>query len=145
MSNSTKGNTMTSPAPHIHTGTLQSCELRKRSENKLATCGHCGTTRRAHFLTRQWFDEPNGLGVGVHAFAPVLVKERVKVNGIGRHNSEQRGLLTCCGHKLNFEAVKGKLSDHVCADKCRSATGPACSCSCGGKNHGQNHATQWTR
>ena len=50
-------------------------------------------------------------------------------------------LLPCeCGARINVARVAGKVSHHVCNAKCMSSTGPACECSCGGKNHGSAHA-----
>jgi hypothetical protein len=38
---------------------------------------------------------------------------------------------------VRFQEVKGTLNPEVeCGDKCLSATGPSCSCSCGGACHG---------
>jgi len=41
---------------------------------------------------------------------------------------------------LRVEPITHDLagSQHKCGPKCRSARGPACECSCGGKNHGAN-------
>jgi hypothetical protein len=46
-----------------------------------------------------------------------------------------------CGMARSAQAVQGKFSaKHVCNAKCMASTGPACECSCGGKNHGASHA-----
>lgn len=47
----------------------------------------------------------------------------------------------CCEQpRRTCKWVNGKLSTaHVCNDKCMASTGPACECSCAGKNHGKNH------
>ena len=113
--------------------------MTKTETNKLATCRDCGTSRRIRVLTRQWFNKPNGLGLGVDACRPTLALERVKINDLHDSNLSAKALLKCCGKSLDFDAIKGKTTNHVCGDKCLSATGPACSCSCGGKNHGHNH------
>lgn len=41
-----------------------------------------------------------------------------------------------CGSRFKFVTVQGKVSDHVCNDRCEASKGPVCECSCGGKNHG---------
>lgn len=42
-----------------------------------------------------------------------------------------------CGRARRARAVQGRYSaKHTCNAKCLSSTGPACECSCGGKNHG---------
>jgi len=46
-----------------------------------------------------------------------------------------------CGLPRHAKAVRGTFSRvHVCNAKCLASTGPACECSCGGKNHGASHA-----
>lgn len=40
-----------------------------------------------------------------------------------------------CGAFLN-DTKSAKVSAIKCGAKCTNATGPACSCECGGKNHG---------
>lgn len=40
-----------------------------------------------------------------------------------------------------LESLKGRLvPDHQCDSRCTSATGSKCDCSCGGANHGADHA-----
>ena len=42
-----------------------------------------------------------------------------------------------CGSSLMRPmTIVGTKSDEPCGDKCLTAQGPACSCSCGGENHG---------
>jgi|GEM_PF-4185973 len=46
-----------------------------------------------------------------------------------------------CGTAVHANRVRGVYSpEHVCSDRCLSATGLSCECSCGGKNHGAGHA-----
>lgn len=48
----------------------------------------------------------------------------------------------CAICKKNGRAnyLKAKYSEsHKCNDICRNATGPSCTCACGGKHHGENH------
>lgn len=46
-----------------------------------------------------------------------------------------------CGKARRAVMVKGKFSaKHDCNAKCLASIGPSCECSCGGKNHGANHA-----
>jgi hypothetical protein len=46
-----------------------------------------------------------------------------------------------CGKARKANLVRGKFSDkHECGARCMSSTGPACECSCGGKNHGASFA-----
>lgn len=43
------------------------------------------------------------------------------------------------GGQLNLKPIKGIKSNHVCDDRCTSAIGSKCECSCGGANHGADH------
>ena len=52
-------------------------------------------------------------------------------------------VLNCrgCRKPKYTRMVAGKFSaKHTCNAKCLSSHGPACECSCGGKNHGAAHA-----
>lgn len=43
-----------------------------------------------------------------------------------------------CGKARHAKAVAGTMvADIVCNERCTSAKGPACDCSCGGENHGR--------
>jgi len=58
----------------------------------------------------------------------------------------QRGVGYCgvcpCGSRVTVKPVVGKVSPvHVCNAKCMSSNGPACECSCGGRNHGRSCAS----
>jgi len=112
---------------------LSKHELRKTRTNKIATCKSCGTTRRIEVLSRRWFNASS------KSLTPTPSFERIKINGIPSQDSRTRELLTCCGSALPFKAIKGKVTDHKCGAKCRSAKGGDCECSCGGKHHGENH------
>jgi hypothetical protein len=48
----------------------------------------------------------------------------------------------CPDHGVyRLQSVKGRLvPDHKCDRRCTGATGPKCDCSCGGANHGADHA-----
>lgn len=46
-----------------------------------------------------------------------------------------------CGNGITVRSVEGKFTAHVCNAKCMGSTGPACECSCGGKNHGRAFAS----
>lgn len=43
----------------------------------------------------------------------------------------------CGSDRLVETYIRGKVSEQVCGDKCLTARGPACECSCGGHNHGR--------
>lgn len=46
-----------------------------------------------------------------------------------------------CGKAKFAYAIQGKFSaKHACNARCLASTGPQCECSCGGQNHGANHA-----
>lgn len=46
-----------------------------------------------------------------------------------------------CGRPAFVKFMKITISpDKGCNGRCMGSTGPACDCSCGGKNHGKNHA-----
>ena len=50
------------------------------------------------------------------------------------------GWLRCsCGRQGVAKTFAPVLSEKVCGARCAGATGPACSCSCGGENHGARH------
>jgi hypothetical protein len=44
----------------------------------------------------------------------------------------------CRMYAWNSKTVQGVKTDHVCNDKCTSAKGFQCECSCGGENHGKS-------
>jgi hypothetical protein len=45
-----------------------------------------------------------------------------------------------CGCGFKMVQVIGKVSaDHKCGAKCLASKGPSCTCSCGGKNHGNSY------
>jgi hypothetical protein len=47
----------------------------------------------------------------------------------------------CDGRSLKVNRVKGIfVADKPCDARCMGATGPNCSCSCGGENHGGSHS-----
>lgn len=47
----------------------------------------------------------------------------------------------CCGRQMLGNEIRGVFNaDVACSAKCQGAVGPQCECSCGGKNHGRNHA-----
>ena len=46
-----------------------------------------------------------------------------------------------CGQKISGKPIEGRYkSDHPCDARCTGATGHSCECSCGGANHGMDHA-----
>lgn len=57
-------------------------------------------------------------------------------------HSDTNGCGTCPEHgRYILSPVWGvEVPEIKCGAKCRSATGPACDCSCGGHNHGVGHA-----
>ena len=60
--------------------------------------------------------------------------------------ASQKHFMTCgiCGGHMEWMGdVKGNQYTHhheecVCNEKCQNATGPKCTCSCGGENHGKS-------
>lgn len=51
------------------------------------------------------------------------------------------GWLRCgCGRQAVAKTFAPVLNDKPCGARCTGATGPACSCSCGGENHGGGRA-----
>jgi uncharacterized protein YcgI (DUF1989 family) len=44
----------------------------------------------------------------------------------------------CGAFAWDAKSIQGVKSDHVCNDKCTSAKGFQCECSCGGENHGKS-------
>jgi len=45
----------------------------------------------------------------------------------------------CCGRAVLLEPVSGRKTATPCDERCTSATGHRCECSCGGRNHGADH------
>jgi len=46
-----------------------------------------------------------------------------------------------CGKAVPAKMVAGRHSErHICGTKCLASTGPSCTCSCGGKNHGASYS-----
>lgn len=46
-----------------------------------------------------------------------------------------------CGFPREGKPIEGRLvPDHPCDRRCTGATGHSCECSCGGANHGMDHA-----
>lgn len=46
----------------------------------------------------------------------------------------------CCEKLHRLKPIKGcDFTDHQCGARCTNAIGPACSCDCGGINHGRAH------
>ena len=61
------------------------------------------------------------------------------VLGTGQDVRDGGGWLQCpCGRAAATVAkeIKVVVNDRPCSGVCQGATGPACSCSCGGENHG---------
>jgi len=49
--------------------------------------------------------------------------------------------LLCCGREWHYRTIDGVKSErHPCDERCTSAKGHKCECSCGGKNHGSEHS-----
>ena len=45
-----------------------------------------------------------------------------------------------CGSRAAVQYMTVKVvAERACNGICMGATGPSCSCSCGGENHGKNH------
>lgn len=45
-----------------------------------------------------------------------------------------------CGAAGVIKWMTVKLTEKACNQTCMGATGPSCSCSCGGENHGNAHS-----
>ncbi|HYQ69037.1 hypothetical protein [Actinophytocola sp.] len=52
--------------------------------------------------------------------------------------------VTCreCGNSVRVERLHATITYDVCDPRCMGATGPSCSCSCGGANHGDAYGTK---
>lgn len=59
--------------------------------------------------------------------------------GLATENVDAGQSGTCghCGARVRLAMVYGERSDVPCDGRCMGATGPFCSCSCGGRNHGR--------
>jgi len=57
-----------------------------------------------------------------------------------RPRGETSATLACpCGSRLVLRAVEGTVTESPCDDRCTSARGRKCECSCGGAHHGEDH------
>jgi len=55
----------------------------------------------------------------------------------GTSEDVRGGWISCgCGHQAVAKWMKVTVVEKDCNGVCVSATGPNCSCSCGGENHG---------
>lgn len=63
---------------------------------------------------------------------PVRVERSVELN------DRAAALCPACNQWRYVSMIRARLAPDVkCSGICRSATGPSCSCSCGGANHGK--------
>lgn len=56
--------------------------------------------------------------------------------------SSKYGATACpaCDVSVKFVPIRAKVTETECGPRCTSAVGPACDCTCGGKNHSADHA-----
>lgn len=56
-------------------------------------------------------------------------------------NGSRYFVIRCvCGAEMNWKELKASTNEaHQCDQRCTSAVGPSCDCSCGGRNHGRDH------
>lgn len=61
-------------------------------------------------------------------------------NGATARGERGRFFSPClCGRHVEFRRVLGRVTEQPCGSRCTGATGHACDCACGGKNHGSAH------
>lgn len=103
---------------------------------KLAKCKDCGAT------TRSVRD------AGMYAGWEVVRTERAQVNSFGavsewQCSRDKTAAIQCreCGSvSTSGRKIQATVDAAIeCGDKCHTAKGPACECSCGGVNHGSNY------
>lgn len=89
---------------------------------RIGTCSRCGTTRTITGESRY-------LSCDVCAVNADLLAERDAFITEHPEGYFPMGI-------LKMVKVRGKLGKRECDEACTSATGPACTCKCGGRNHG---------
>lgn len=108
----------------------------------LAKCGACGTVmsteadERVGNVSHRLKLEQEGL--------PLQTWDKEVVVGQLQYNANTGELvLPCfeCGKIRKAHQIRGKYNrNKVCNNKCMSATGFDCECSCAGRNHGKNYS-----
>lgn len=66
---------------------------------------------------------------------------KCKAGHVVRGTSEdvRGGWIACgCGAQAVAKWMKVTVNEKTCNGVCMASTGPSCSCSCGGENHGHN-------
>lgn len=46
---------------------------------------------------------------------------------------------TCGAWITAYQPIRARVTAHQCGPRCTSALGPACDCTCGGREHGADH------
>jgi hypothetical protein len=101
--------------------------------SRIARCKDCNTVTKVTRETRTYCGWPQERLTEkvTNAFGErsEWVESRSKLAAVACRN--------CGGKNTSSKKMTAKHSDtEVCSDKCMGATGPACECSCDGRNHG---------
>jgi hypothetical protein len=100
-------------------------------------CKKCKVTvaRDAEYAIRRWTETKICFGGGRMEY------EKSARRYVGEHydNAPPSAKCPACARTLYGDSVKGTTNDTPCNEKCVSATGFLCECSCGGHNHAGRH------
>lgn len=70
-------------------------------------------------------------------FGRSAVSVQYRFDDAGREILPYQDAVCSCGRRAVGNLVRGVKTSHPCDDRCTSARGSKCECSCGGKNHGR--------
>lgn len=112
-------------------GCCRRCKLSRRFRSEVLRVRH----GNAGYGRKTWTREHS-----VVAAAPFVGSDRPEMASEYHDRAGKLWLKCPAGHSVEFKALRGITTDKKCDARCLSATGNCCECSCGGKNHGGNHA-----
>lgn len=87
------------------------------------------TTHRAcnlHALSRVW----------IARCSDCKAHQRLEAGTEVRMRNKRPSLRCACGSMMDVHLLRGSVTHHQCDDRCLTAKGFRCECSCGGANHG---------
>lgn len=98
------------------------CELVRRRVYSVTR-----TTTRGCYLGRMWT-------------RPGRAAWKDEAGALAGDGDRAPSIACSCGRRVLGEPVRGTMNKRIpCDARCTNAVGPACSCSCGGANHGGGH------
>lgn len=130
----------TPPATSTATTSAAAADVTRSTGHVILRCRDCKAAgRRDYTITRtlrERLGRPSVTQTAEIAGQSITLRDRYDLD---------RALSTPCpachSPHVNVIRIKGTyVADRTCDDRCMSAVGPACSCSCGGENHGGGHS-----